>query len=189
VQLNWASLTILSGCRDIRKTVNELNRIHQESNAMSSSETAEVHRSHELSGQVTEDTIAQLVGQVYESVPPAVQSRLIECLLKPLGVLSLVSVANGIFADIVLRGDWQQRRILPEDAQNVQVSDVISLVSHVQQVSVCAVNGLTSILAASPMMTGSAAAAVLMTVLLQRTKARRASDRRVDDSRAVANPG
>jgi hypothetical protein len=130
---------------------------------------------------VSEDAIAQLVGQVYESAPPAEKSRLIEFLLKPLGVLSLVSVANGIFANIRLRDDWSDLHVLPEDVRNVQASDIITLVSHVQQVSIHAVNGLTSMLAASPVMTGSAAAALLMTMLMQRTKARRADDLTIGD--------
>src|SRR4051812_18284202 len=44
---------------------------------------------------VSEAAIAQLVGQVYEIAPPAERSRLLEHLLKPLGVLSLVAIANG----------------------------------------------------------------------------------------------
>ena len=143
---------------------------------MSLNEATDIHRSQELTSQVSPDTIAQLVGKVYESAPPAEQSRLIEFLLRPLGVLSLVTIANGIFANIRLRNDWSDMGVRPEDAQNVQASDVISLVNHVQQVSVHAVNGLASMLAASPVMTGSAAAALLITVLMQRTQSRRASD-------------
>lgn len=148
---------------------------------MNSNETSEVRRPAQLHRQVSEDTIAHLVGQVYESAPPAEKSRLIEFLLKPLGVLSLVSVANGIFANIRLRGDWSDMHVRPEDAQNVQASDVITLVNHVQQVSVHAINGLAQMLAASPVMTGSAAAALLMTVLVQRTQIRRASDHTIDE--------
>lgn len=89
--------------------------------------------------QVSEISIAQLVGQVYEFAPPAERSRLLEHLLKPLGVLSLVAVANG----------------------------------------------LADMLAASPVMTGSAAAALLITLLLQRARTRRASDREPGDSAAA----
>lgn len=51
----------------------------------------------------------------------------------------------------------------------------INLVNHVQQVGVQAVIGLADVLAASPVMTGSAAA-LLMTVLLQHRRTRRAGD-------------
>lgn len=132
--------------------------------------------SDKLGCQVSEISIAQLVGQVYESAPPAERSRLIEQLLRPLGVLSLVAVANGIFAKIRFRSGWPDLHVQLEDVQNVQASDIIVLVNHVQQVSVQAVNDLAGVLAASPVMMGSAAAALLMTLLLQRGRTRRASD-------------
>jgi hypothetical protein len=125
---------------------------------------------------VSETSIAQLVGQVYESAPAAERSRLIEQLLRPLGVLSLVAVANGIFAKIRFRSGWPDLHVRLEDVQNVQASDIIVLVNHVQQVSVQAVNDLAGVLAASPVMMGSAAAALLMTLLLQRSRTRRTSD-------------
>jgi hypothetical protein len=134
---------------------------------------------------VSEVTIAQLVAEVYESAPPAERSRLLEHLLRPLGVLSLVAVANGIFASIRFRSGWPDIHVRPEDAQNVQPSDVVSLVNHVQQVSFHAVDGLANMLAASPVLTGSAAAVVLMTVLLQRAQTRRAGDPKLDDSSAA----
>jgi hypothetical protein len=131
--------------------------------------------------QVSEASIAQLVGQVYESAPVAERSRLIEQLLRPLGVLSLVAVANGIFAKIRFRSGWPDLHVRLEDVQNVQASDIIVLVNHVQQVSVQAVNDLAGVLAASPVMMGSAAAALLMTLLLQRGRTHRASDCGVGD--------
>lgn len=129
-----------------------------------------------LNDQMSEISIPQLVGEVYESAPPAERSRLLAHLLKPLGVLSLVAVANGIFAKIRFRSGWPDIQVPLEDAQNVQASDVISLVSHVQQVSVHAVDGLAGILAASPALAGSAAAALLITVLVQHARNRRAGD-------------
>jgi hypothetical protein len=46
----------------------------------------------------------------------------------------------------------------------------------VQQVSLHAVDNLAEMLSASPLLTSSAAAALLVQVLLQRSKTRRASD-------------
>ena len=125
----------------------------------------------------TEDTIARLVGQVYAIAPPAERRRLLEHLLKPLGVLSIAAVANGIFASIRFRSGWRDLHVNVEDAQNVQPGDVITLVSHVQQVSLHAVDGLADMLATSPMLTGSAAAALLVTLLVQRSRNRRAGDK------------
>lgn len=127
-------------------------------------------------GPVSEAAIAQLVGQVYACAPPSVRSRLLEHLIKPLGVLSLAVVANGIFASIRFRSNWPELKVRMEDVQSVQPRDVIALVHSVQQVSVHAVDGLAHLLSGSPMMAGSAAASVLVTVLLQRSRNRRADD-------------
>lgn len=116
--------------------------------------------------------IPQLVGQVYEQAPVSERSRMLEHLLRPLGVLSLLAVANGIFAKIRFRGGWQDMRIHLEDAQMVQVKDVIALVDWVQQVSVESVDSLAHLIKASPALAGSAAAALLATVLLQRALTR-----------------
>jgi hypothetical protein len=130
-----------------------------------------------LTGPASEAAIARLVGQVYEIAPPAERRRLLEHLLKPLGVLSMVAVANGIFANIRFRSGWSDLHVRMEDAQQVQSSDVITLVNYVQQVSIHAVDGLADMLAASPVLTGSAAAALLVSMLMQRARNRRADDR------------
>jgi hypothetical protein len=124
----------------------------------------------------TEAEIAQLVGQVYAIAPPTVRTRLLEHLLKPLGVLSLVAIANGIFANIRFRNNTPELHVRVEDAQNVQPGDVITLVNHVQQVSIHAVDGLADMLGSSSVMTGSAAAMLLITLLVQRSRNRRAED-------------
>ena len=128
---------------------------------------------------VSEAAIAQLVGQAYEFAPPAERRRLLQHLIKPLGVLSLVAVANGIFASLRFQSSWQDMQIRVEDAQSIQARDVIALVNYVQQVSAQAVDGLASVLASSPVMTGSAAASLLITLLMQRSRTRRAEDREV----------
>lgn len=128
-------------------------------------------------GLAAEATIAHLVGQVYAIAPPAERRRLLELLLKPLGVLSLVAVANGHFANMRLRSGWSDLHVRAEDAQKVQPSDVITLVNYVQQVSIHAVDGLADMLSTSSVLTGSAAAALLITLLVQRAHNRRAEDR------------
>lgn len=127
-------------------------------------------------GPASEAAIAQLVGQVYATAPPSVRSRLLEHLIKPLGVLSLAVVANGIFASIRYRSNWPEPKVRLEDLQAVQPRDVIALASYVQQVSVHAVDGLAHLLSGSPVMTGSAAASLLVTLLVQRARHRRADD-------------
>jgi hypothetical protein len=120
--------------------------------------------------------LAQLVAQVYEAAPLALRGRLLEQLMQPLGVLSLVAVANGMFASMRFRAGWPDAPVRLEDAQNVRASDVMALVDHVQQVSMEALHGVARIVSASPVLASSAAAAMLVTVLLKRARQRRAAD-------------
>ena len=123
--------------------------------------------------QVSELSIPELVAQVYEAAPAAERGRLIEQLLRPLGVLSLVAIADGIFAKLRLRSGWQHLSVRLDDLGSVRASHVIALVDHAQQVSVETVDGLAQWLVASPALSGSAVAALLVTVLVQRARQRR----------------
>ncbi len=116
---------------------------------------------------VRQRMLSQLVVVAFQSASPAVRRHLLERLVRPLGLLSLAAVAGGIFAKIRLRGHWQDMQVQFDDVQNVRASDLGALVDHVQQVSVEAVAGVAQVIAASPWMTGSAVAAVLVTVLMR----------------------
>lgn len=118
--------------------------------------------------------IPALLGEVYEAAPVSERSRLVEQLMRPLGLLSLVAVAGGVFAGIRLRGGWPEFHVRLEDLPSVRASDVMALAEHAQQVSVEAVDGLAQVLAGSPVLAGSAAAALLVTLLVQRSRQRAA---------------
>ena len=137
-----------------------------------------------LSGDVYESAppavknrmLSELVGRVYATAPPVEKTRLVAHLMKPLGILSLVAVANGVFASIRFRGASNDFPMGIDDVQNVQASDVIALASYAQQVSMEAVNGLTQILATSPAMMSSAAALLLLQILMRQSRQRRVND-------------
>lgn len=126
--------------------------------------------------EVKSRMLSELVGSVYETAPPVEKTRLIAHLMRPLGILSLVAVANGIFAGIRFRGASLDFPVGLDDVQNVQTSDVIALTSHAQQVSVQAVEGLAQILSSSPVMMSSAAALLLVQILIRQSSHRRISD-------------
>ena len=63
-----------------------------------------------------------------------------------------------------------------EDAQRVQAKDVVALVARLQQVSVESLEGIAKTLAGAPHLGGAAAAALALTLLVQRAQARRSSD-------------
>jgi len=117
--------------------------------------------------------IPELVAEVFEAAPADERAHLLEQLLRPLGVLSLFGIAGGVFANIRFRSGWQNMQVRLDDIQNVHAAQVVALVDHAQQVSVETVDGLAQMLSASPVMAGSAAAGLLVSLLLQRAQARR----------------
>ena len=141
---------------------------------MNPHESARTDLAIEPIGQATEATIPQLIAEVYEAAPEVERGRLLEQLLRPLGVLSLVAIAGGIFAKIRFRSGWKELTVRLEDIQNVSASDVMALVHHAQQVSVEAVDGLAGVLTASPVLSSSTAAVLLVSLLVQRARARQA---------------
>jgi hypothetical protein len=118
--------------------------------------------------------VAQLVGRVFESAPVEERARLLEHLLRPLGALSLVAIANGVFAKILFQNPGRDLHIRLEDVQAMQPGDIVALVDFVQQGSVEVVDGLARMLASSPFMAGSATVALLTLVLLRRARRQRA---------------
>lgn len=133
----------------------------------------------------TKVEIPELVAQVYEAAPQEERRALLAMLLRPLGLLSLAAIGNGIFAHLRLHGGWPDFRPPGEDLDRVRASDIAALVHHVQQVSIETVQGLAVLLKGSPVLAGSAAAAMLVAVLLQHSRRRRAEPAgRSDDAEA-----
>ena len=117
--------------------------------------------------------VPALVGEVFQASPLEERRRLLEYLLPPLGVLALVTVANGVFASIRFKGVLEDGHIPVEEAARIQASDVVALVDRLQMVSVEAVDGLVHLVAASPSLASTAAGALLLTALsirIQKTK-------------------
>lgn len=123
--------------------------------------------------------VPTLVAAVYEAAPPAERKRLLEQLLRPLGLLSLVAVANGMFARFGPRGHWAPLQLQADDVQTVQSQDVAMLADYLQQLGIHTFEGLHQVLSSSPALMGTTAAAVLLALLsaqMQRKKAARDED-------------
>jgi hypothetical protein len=101
---------------------------------------------------LTSHVLAQLVGQVYEAAPPTVQSSLLEYLMRPLGVLALLSVGSGVFARVRFLSGRPDSPIGLEYLQQVCVADVMALVEYVMQRSEEVLAGLFQLLSASALM-------------------------------------
>jgi hypothetical protein len=114
-------------------------------------------------------SVPKLIGQVYEIAPLTLRARIIEQLMRPLGVLGLMAVADGVFAGIRLRDRSAFPSVALEDATAVMPSDVVALADWAQQVSGEAIDGLMKVISMSPVLASSAAAAILVSVLVRRS--------------------
>jgi hypothetical protein len=114
-------------------------------------------------------SLPKLIGQVYESAPLTLRARIIEQLMRHMGVLGLAAVANGIFAAIRLRDRSALPSVALEDAIAIRPNDVVALADWALQVSSEALDGLTKVISASPVMASSAAAAILVSLLVRRS--------------------
>ncbi len=112
-------------------------------------------------------TVPTLIGQVYETAPPSLRARMLEHLMRPLGILSLMAIANGVFASIRLRHSSIEPKVGLDEVLAIQSSDVVKLAGWVQQVSAEALDGLNQLLSTSPVLTRSTATAVLLTMLIR----------------------
>ena len=119
------------------------------------------------------ERIGPLVEDVYRAAPASERRRLVEHLVQPLSLLSLFAVANGVFAKIWFRRGWQDLDIRLDDLDMVRAGDIAALVDFVQQVSVETIDQLTQVVAASPALGASAAASLLVAVLVQRIRKRK----------------
>ena len=128
--------------------------------------------SGELPAATAEVSLPHLVGKVYESAPATERSRLLEHLMRPLGVLSMAVVANGIFSKLRFLGGWPDLHIRPEDAEAIRTEDVVALVDFVQQASSDVMYGLVQVVSESPVLSATAGATLLIAVLLKRSRAR-----------------
>ncbi len=168
---------------DISELLPTIDPVHPMANIPGVEQVVQVYEA--ASPVVRNRMLVRLVVAAFESASPFVRRHLLTRLLRPLGVLSLVAVAGGIFAKIPLRSNWQQLQVQIEDVQNVQSSDLLALVDHVQQVSVETVIGVAHMIAASPLMASSAAAAVLATVLIRHSRIGRPEARDDEDFPAL----
>lgn len=124
-----------------------------------------------------DEAVPVLVAQVYDVAPPPERTRLLAQLMQPLGVLSLVAVAGGVFAKLRFRDAPGPLNLRLEDTLLIGAEEVRALAEHAQQVSVETVDALRLWLTQGPVLAGSAAALLLVQLLKRRAAQRRGKDR------------
>ncbi|MBV5292616.1 MAG: hypothetical protein JZU58_09710 [Curvibacter lanceolatus] len=114
--------------------------------------------------------LSLLIGQVYESASPPLKARLLQRMIAPLGVLAAVAVAHGVFARLKLQTGWHDLQSLAPELQKISADDVVALADRVQLVGTDALLRLADVIGKSPVLASSAAAALLMTLLIRKAQ-------------------
>lgn len=129
----------------------------------------------------TDVAVPVLLAQVYDIAPPSERTRLLTHLMQPVGVLSLVAVAGGVFAKMRFRDAPGPLNLRIEDTLLIGAEEVRALAEHAQQVSVETVDALQFWLTQGPALAGSAAALLLVQLLKRRAAHRRGASRTRSD--------
>ncbi|HEY6134945.1 MAG TPA: hypothetical protein VIW70_13270 [Rubrivivax sp.] len=110
--------------------------------------------------------IARVVSRVYRAASDATRADMLAHLLRPLGVLGLVSVASGAFARFVRRDGLVPETISAEDIVRYSSEQIRELTMFVHEVDPDALQALLDQMAQNGM--GIAALATVALVLLRR---------------------
>jgi len=120
-----------------------------------------------MAGTETTNNIPELVSDVYDKAPAPLRTKLLECLLGPVGPLALVAIATGAFGHLLYRLRQDGMPISLDDAARITSNHVLELARFVEQSSPDALLQLGSLIADSPIgvatMSGSALLLALRT--------------------------
>ena len=109
------------------------------------------------------------VAGLYRDAHAGLRAQLLERLLRPMGVLGLVAVADGVFAALRHRHGWQDVQVTAEDTAAVSADHVFQLVAYLQERTPEALASLTELLATHPAALATVSGALLWD-LLRRTQ-------------------
>ena len=114
-------------------------------------------------------SIAQLLGDAFEAASAPDRVRLLEPLLRTLGMRPSASMASGIFAGLRPHAAHEQQ-VGVEDIQRVSAAEAAALTLHAEQISAEVLDGLLQAVIASPKLAGTAVGAVLVCALVRRVR-------------------
>jgi hypothetical protein len=92
-------------------------------------------------------SLPALVSRVYAALPLPERARLLEPLIKPVGVLALMVVAGGVFARLRLQAGWPGLHLPLGEVARVSADEVAALAEHAQQMGRVVLDPLLQVLA------------------------------------------
>ncbi|WP_374565007.1 hypothetical protein [Ideonella sp.] len=105
------------------------------------------------------------VAGVFREAPAAFRVQLIECLMRPMGALGLVAVANGVFAALRQRHGWDRLQVTLDDAARISADQVLELSSYLQQTAPDVFGQVAELVSRQPAVASGLSAMLLLHVL------------------------
>ena len=142
--------------------MHSLNTIKVNNWAGSPSQTPDANERGEI--------VAKLIGKAFETALPRDRSVMINHLVGSVGVLSLATIANGVFLTHRLDGAITHPRLTARNSAPIEARDVQDLAQRVQQIDLQLIDGLVEAFNAPPLSTTSPVGAMLADLPLRRTR-------------------
>ena len=113
-----------------------------------------------------EPRVGRLIARVYAAAGAPLRARILGCLVKPLGTLSLVTIASGAFSSFLHRRIEDSPGIPVDELGRYSVDQIAELARFVEQVSPDALRQVAGLLGDSPI--GAVAFSTAVAMLLVR---------------------
>jgi len=109
--------------------------------------------------------IPELVSEVYRKSAGPMRAKLLECLLRPVGPLALVTIATGAFSHLLHRLTREASPVSLDEASRISSEHVLELARYVEQSSPQELLRIGSLIAASPLAMASLSGSALLLAL------------------------
>ncbi len=113
----------------------------------------------------SKQSIPELVSELYKDAPAPLRTRLLECLLGPVGPLAIVAIATGAFAHLLYRLRLDGVPVSMDDVARVSSEHVLELARYVEQCDPQALLRVGSLIAGSPIGIASVSGSALLLAL------------------------
>lgn len=118
-----------------------------------------------LEGVAAARPIPELVSEIYGKSPAPLRTKLLECLLRPVGPLALVTIATGAFSHLLHRLTRDASPISLDEAARITSEHVLELARYVEQCSPDELVRIGSLIAANPMSVATVSGSALLLAL------------------------
>jgi hypothetical protein len=120
----------------------------------------------------SDSELAPLVADFYEQAPPAVRTRLLQAMLRPVGTLALVALAAGAFARLLPSRPSQPVEVTPDVVSSIRPEQVSELVRYVEQKAPELLDSLPQLVGSQQAWMATASGALLLATLAALRKRR-----------------